>query len=189
MVLDAGSVWHHKPIWFDRQRWASPGVRYQNVFFTLLTNPNDTTCFRCVCHSPQPLWRRFRAPLHSPANQWNWWPLRSLFSCKCVQIENIVHQRGSPSLLRRFALAFLLFPWERCFPFKCYLSVSFKTSSFLLTNSLEERPSPAHWASFSAIRQREKKRERCSAGASLRHPWSCLFFPLPSEDELFYSGK
>lgn len=62
--------------------------------------------------SPASPWRGLA--LHSPANWWNWWPLCCLFSCKFVQIENIVHQRGSPILFRCFAPAFLLFPWERC---------------------------------------------------------------------------
>lgn len=50
-----------------------------------------------------------------------------------------------------------LVPRREMFPFKCYLSVSFKTSSFLLTNSPEEWSEPAHWASFSGT---GRKRER-----------------------------
>lgn len=155
MVLDAGSVWYHRPVWVE----ANPGVPYQTVFFTLPTNPDDTPAL-----DELPIFHSLSGgglelpSIHQPTSGTGG-RCAPLFSCKCVQIQNIVHQRGSPSLLRRFALAFLLFPWERCFPFKCYLSVSFKTSAFLLTNSLEERLSSAHWTSFLAIRDREKERE------------------------------
>lgn len=50
------------------------------------------------------------------------------FSWKCVQIDNIVHQRGSPFVLLRFGLSLTLL--REMFPFKSYLSVSFKTSSY-----------------------------------------------------------
>lgn len=72
-----------------------------------------------------------------------------------------------------------LVPLREMFPFKCYLSVSFKTSSFLFWQTA--RRNGRNRLIEQAFQGRgEMGRERCSAGASLTHPCLCLTFSLLS---------
>lgn len=161
-----------------------PGVHYQDVFPSLLTKPKDTTLCGAASVSPVSL----EMVQSTPTIQAAWLaeppPLCRLFSCKFVQIENIVHKRGSPVLLRCFALAFSLIPLREMFPFKCYLSASFKTSS----SPFDKQPGgmARSWLIEQAFQgrggKRERKRERCSAAASHRQtsaPLMCVFFFPP----------
>lgn len=138
--------------------------------------------------SPELLLRRSRSPLYSTANLWNWWVLCCLFSCKCVQIENIVHQRGPPSLLRHIALAFLLFPWERC-SLSSVTSLSHSRLPFPFWQTAWRNGQ--NWLIEQAFHgQWEKEREmfcRCLPQISLAHV--LVFFFLPSEHELFCTRK
>ena len=116
--------------------------------------------------------------------------LFSLFSCKCVQIENIVHQRGPPSLLRRFALAFLLFPWERC----SLSSVTSLSHSRLPLSLFDKQPGGMAIAGslsklFSCRHTgRGKEREMFLQPPPSDIPAHVSLFSLPLEDELFYGG-
>lgn len=72
-----------------------------------------------------------------------------------------------------------LVPLREMFPFKCYLSVSFKTSSFLFWQTA--RRNGRNRLIEQAFQGRgEMGRERCSAGASLTHPCLCLTSSLLS---------
>lgn len=141
---------------------------------SLLTNPKDTTRFRATVLS------FYIASLdlglcsiHQPANETGG-RCAAFSHAKCEQIGSAVRQRAAPSPLRRFALAFLLFPWERCSLSNVSVSVSFKTSSSILTNSLEKWPALAQWASFSWT---GRKRERDVLQAPHPdNPRSCLLF-------------
>lgn len=81
---------------------------------------------------------------------------------------------------------FLLFPLREMFPFKCYLPVSFKTSSSLFWQTAwGNGPELAHWASVVAIRQKgegkgkEKGEQDILQAPPFRYPSSCLIFPSP----------
>lgn len=83
-----------------------------------------------------------------------------------------------------------LVPLREMFPFKCYLSVSFKTSSFPFDKQpggMARAGSLSKLFSYQAWGGRERERERCSAGAFHRHPRLCLIFFLSSPQRMSYS--
>lgn len=146
----------------------------EGVVFTLLANL-DTAA---ILHSLS--WGALE--LHSAVNWWNWWLLRRPFLMQmCANRKHCSSARFSVSVTPLCAGLFLV-PLREMFPFKCYLSVSFKTSSFPFDKQPEEMARAGSLSkpfSYQASAGKERERERCSAGASLRRLCSCLFFCSP----------
>lgn len=138
--------------------------------------------------------RRFRAPLHSPANWWNWRPAAPPFLMQMCANRKHCSSAWLSVSVTPLCSGLSLVPLREMFPFKCYLSVSFKTSSFPFDKQpggMARAGSLSKLFSYQAWGGRERKRERdvLQAPSTDILAYVLFFSFLPSEDELFYGGK